>query len=114
MTKPVIKLMTKKGSKAFWKEMPKNCVIVQKQFKGDWVGSYENDVWIVCKDKDDKIIEIIAANELPFNIDWSGVPKDDKYGYTPTFKRDNVVNIDSRILKIIEKVYPKILEDMLK
>ena len=89
MTKPVIKLMTKEGSKAFWKEMPKNCVIVQKQFKGDWVGSYENDVWIVCKDKDDKIIEIIAANELPFNIDF-------------------------RILKIIEKVYPKILEDMLK
>ena len=39
---------------------------------------------------------------------------DDKYGYTPTFKRDTVVNIDSRILKIIEKVYPKILEDMLK
>lgn len=114
MTKPTIKLMTKEGSKAFWKEMPKNCVIAQKQYKGDWVGSYENDVWIVCKDKDDKIVDIIREYKLPFNIDWSGVPKDDKYGYTPTFKRDTVTDINALIIKMIQRVYPKILEDMLK
>jgi hypothetical protein len=106
--------MTKEGSQAFWKEMPENCIVAQKQFKGDWVGSYESDVWIVCKDKDDKIVDIIREYKLPFNIDWSGVPMDDKYGYTPTFKRDTVVNIDSLILKIVKKVYPKILDDMLK
>lgn len=87
MTKPAIKLMTEEGSKAFWKEMPKNCVIVQKQYKGDWVGSYESDIWLICKDKDEKVVKIIPEKDLPFKINWNGVPKDDKYGYTPTFKR---------------------------
>ena len=87
MTKPTIKLMTKEGSEAFWKEMPKTCVVAQKQFKGDWVGSYESDVWIVCKDKNNEIIKTIPEKELPFKIYWKGVPMDDKYGYTPTFKR---------------------------
>ena len=87
MTKPTIKLMTKEGSKAFWKEMPKNCVIVQKQYKGDWVGSYDMEIWLICKDKDEKVVKIITANELPFDIDWTGVPMDDRYGMTPTIKR---------------------------
>lgn len=70
MNKPTIKLTSKEDINTFWKEMPKNCFVAQKQFKGDWVGSYENDVWIVCKDKDDKIIKIIEEEKLPFRVDW--------------------------------------------
>ena len=88
MTKPIIKLMTKEDSKVFWDNMPENCVEVQKQFKGDWVGSYESDIWLICKDKDENVVKIIPEKDLSFNIDWNGVPKDDKYGYTPTFKRE--------------------------
>ena len=87
MEKSIIKLSSKEDLSIFWKEMPKNCVIVQKQYKGDWVGSYESDIWLICKDKDEKVVKIIPANELPFDIDWKGVPKDDKYGYIPTIKR---------------------------
>ena len=75
MNKPTIKLTTKEDNNAFWKEMPKNCIVAQKQFKGDWVGSYENDVWIVCKDKDDKIIKIIEEEKLPFRVDWGDCKK---------------------------------------
>lgn len=74
-------------SEIFWKYMPENCVEVQKQFKGDWVGNYDSEVWLICKDKNNEIIKTIPEKELPFKIYWKGVPMDDKYGYTPTIRR---------------------------
>lgn len=87
MEKSIIKLSSKEDLSIFWKEMPENCVIVQKQYKGDWVGSYDSEIWLICKDKDEKVVKIIPANELPFDIDWTGVSMDDRYGMTPTIKR---------------------------
>lgn len=87
MEKSIIKLSSKEDLSIFWKEMPENCVKVQKQHKGAWVGSYDSEIWLICKDKDEKVVKIIPANELPFDIDWTGVPMDDRYSMTPTIKR---------------------------
>lgn len=87
MEKSIIKLSSKEDLSIFWKEMPENCVKVQKQYKGDWVGSYDSEIWLICSDNNDNVMKIIPSNELPFEIDWSGVPMDDRYGMIPTIKR---------------------------
>ena len=85
--KPVIKLATKEGFEKIWELVPYNCVEIQKQFVGDWVGSYSNEVLIVCKDKNGRIIKGIEESKFEYKIVWDGVPFDDKYGYTPTLKK---------------------------
>ena len=62
MEKSIIKLSSKEDLSIFWREMPENCVIVQKQYKGDWVGSYDSEIWLICKDKDDVVAEYSLEN----------------------------------------------------
>lgn len=84
MPNPIIRLNSEQDLSIFWENMPEGCVEVQKQYNGDWVGNYDNSVLLICKDIKGNIIKGIDEKDLPFELDWNGVPMDNKYGVTPT------------------------------
>lgn len=85
--KPVLKLRRKECRDELFNCVPDDCIIISKQYKGDWVGSYESDVWLICQNKDGKVVKIIPEEELDFKLNWSGTPLDEKYKIRPTLIR---------------------------